>query len=910
MRERFLIDLGWRFYRGDLADTNQHGFLYPYMHAKTECGHGPAAMDYDDSNWPVVNLPHDYVVHGTPDPKELTNFSCLKRENAWYRKYFRLEPEACRRRITLEFEGILTKSRIWVNGCYMGMNESGYNSFEVDISEIARFGDDWNVVSVYVDTSEYEAWWYEGGGIYRHVWLNQTELVSVDLWGVWIHPQKEIGDRWQTPVETTLRNDGYETQAVAVRQTIAGADGAVLASVEDQCSVAPKDKTLLRQSLTAESPRLWSLEEPNLYTLVTEIWMDGQLTDRVETNFGFRTIEFDPERGFFLNGVLTVIRGMCLHEDHGGLGAALPDRVKEYRVRRLKEMGCNGYRFSHNPHSPETLDACDRLGMLVMDENRWFTAAKEGLTRLEMMLKRDRNHPSVILWSMGNEEFLQAKESGGKIMRAMRACVKKLDPTRPVTMAMHTGLLDHGAIDYCDVVGMNYNIELCPEIHARHPDKAILFSECQGVSETEDALCDREAGIRTWQIVSELPYVCGMFAWTGMSYRGENDYPNLFSPCGAMDHLGYPNPGFYYYQACWGGKPVTSIQPHWNQKVPAGTEIPVRVLSTGDQVSLYLNGRLLGTKPSDPIRQCDWNVPYAPGELRAVVTRQGKPEAECVRRTTGPACRLVVVPEQSDVAADGLDVAIFSIYAVDESGLQVPDANQEVRLRIEGGKLLTADNGDVTDCSDRTKPVCKLYRGVCQAIVQSETGAGMLRLEAAGEGLTGAEVSLPCRPDRRQTIETMVDSLYVNRWEVSDWLPDAPMEQNGSYAGQAALHPAEVGHGTVLHDLTLDSGYLLYHAVSVTPACEDGRTLTLHFELVEGLAHVVVELLTESDGVIRREARKDYKEPGEMELCFGNIAKPLRAEIWVSLGITMPFDGVTKAVRWERKEGSAANCEA
>lgn len=900
MRERFLLDPGWRFHLGDLEDTARHGYLYPYMHTKTECGCGPAAMDFDDSGWPVVDLPHDYVVRGTPDPKELTNFGCLRRDNAWYRRYFRLEPGANGKRAALEFEGVMSKSRIWVNGCYMGMHESGYQSFEIDFSEVARYGDDWNVVSVYVDTTEYEAWWYEGGGIYRHVWLDLTEPVSVDRWGVWIHPEKERGERWLAPVETTIRNDGYREQTVSVRQSISGADGAVLASEEAQCSAAPREKTVLRQRLAVMSPRLWSPEEPNLYTLTTEIRTDGILTDRVQTVFGFRIITFDPDKGFFLNGMPTLIRGMCQHEDHGGLGAALPDEVKEFRVRRLKEMGCNGYRFSHNPHSPETLEACDRLGMLVMDENRWFTASRGGLEQLEMMIRRDRNHPSVILWSMGNEEFLQARESGGKIMRAMRACVRRLDPTRPVTMAMHTGLLEHGAIDFCDVVGMNYNIELCAEVHARHPDKAIVFSECQNVSEGEDALGDREAGIRTWQIVSELPYVCGLFAWTGMSYRGEHDYPNLFAPCGCMDYLGYPNPGYDYYRACWGNAPMAQIYPHWNQKVPAGTPVQVRVLSTGDEVSLYLNGRLLGTKPSDLFRQCDWLVPFEPGELRAVVTRQGRHEAECVRRTTGAAQRLTIAAEQPETAADG--TVIFTICALDAAGERVSDAAQPIQLHVEGGQLLMLDNGDVQDCSDRTEPVCRLYRGICQAIVR-RCGAEELRLQVRGDGLQGAQTVLPCSSPAKQKTLPAARSLYVNRWEVSDWLKDAPVEHTGSYAGQTTLHAAEVGHGTVLHDLTLNSGYLLYHAVSAPPACAEGQELTLRFELVEGFAHVTVSLRTDSGGVIRREARKQEKEPGEMTLCFGCVQDPLQAEIWVALGITMPFDGVTKAVRWERKEG-------
>lgn len=905
MREHLLMDMQWKFHEGEIEDHWKHGYLYPYMHTKTERGQGPASMDFDDSEWMTVNLPHDYVVHGTPNAEELPNFGCLKRENAWYRKFFRLEPEDADRRITLEFEGICSKSRIWVNGCYMKTNESGYNGFEVDISDIARYGDDLNVVSIYIDNREYEAWWYEGGGIYRHVYLNKTEKVAVDLWGIWVYPEKKEGERWNIPIETTVRNDWFDSCEVRIEQRILDEDGKELASGSAAAVLPARERTELHMELTADAPKLWSLEEPNLYHLVTRIFHLEEPADEIRTTFGFRTIRFDANAGLFLNEKNVKIKGMCLHEDHGSLGAALPDRVKEYRIRRLKEMGGNGYRFSHNPHSPETLDACDRLGVFVMDENRWFESTEDGIARVRSMVRRDRNHPSVIFWSMGNEEFLQAKPSGKKIMKALRAEVHKLDRTRPVMMSMHTGLLEDGAAAESDVIGMNYNIELCAEIHKKYPDKVIVFSECQSTCEgEEDSLGDSTAGMRTWEIVSELPYVCGLFAWTGMDYRGETDYPQLFSSCGAMDYNGHPKDSYYYYQTIWNEGANAYIQPHWNQKVEEGTPVKVQVFTTGDTVSLYLNGKDLGSKPVDSFRRCEWEVPFQPGELKAVAVRDGKPEAEAVRRTTGKPSALRLTPETEAVKNHGMDTVILSVSAVDTEGNVVPDAALDIRFHADcGGELLAVGNGEVHCQIYPGQETCPLYKGTAQGIFRVEAGAEEIRITVSGEGVTSDTISIRTIPAECDKLVPGETSRYVNQWEVSEWLEEKPEAE----CTEISLHPAEVGHGTVMHDLNLTSGYLLYHSSSVPPRCEEGESLALQFELIEGYADILVAVPDASGRIRRYRAEKTYSEPGEVRMVFPGEFAGKPAEIWVVLGITMPFDGVTKAVRWEKqKDGNDA----
>lgn len=908
MRQRLLLDAGWRFHKGDIPDSGGHGYLYTYMHTKTERGRGPASIDYDDSGWDIVDLPHDYVVEGRPAPEANPVHGSLPRENAWYRRFFRLEEEDRKKRIHIEFEGICTQSRIWVNGCLMGTNDSAYTEIDLDITDIARYGDDLNEISVYVDNTEYEGWWYEGGGIYRHAWLVKTEDTAVDHFGIYVHPVRKDGDRWQIPVETKIRNDSYETRKIRLRSAVKDDGGREIAAVESGCGIAARECKEVHQEMETEAPALWSVETPNLYRLCTQIWLDGALADEVTTSFGFRTAVFDPDRGFLLNGVPAKIKGMCIHEDHGGLGAALPDNIKEYRVKRLKEMGCNGYRFSHNPHSRETLDACDRLGMLVMDENRWFESSKDGIRRLENMVLRDRNHPSVIMWSVGNEESLQAGEQGRKIMESMKHAVHRLDRERPVMMAMHTGLLEDGAAAVSDVIGMNYNIDLCDEIHRKYPDKPIIFSEVNNASE-EDILGDREAGIRTWQIVDTKPYMSGMFGWTGMDYRGEHDYPGLFAPCGCMDQNGYDKDSCHLYQVWWRDEKKVYIQPHWNHRT-TGEEVTVRVFSTGDEVTLYLNGRELGTQKNDPYFQTDWQVRYEPGVLRAVARKDGRFEAETERRTTGKACSLSIKLENPEVKSGCREAAVFTVTALDENGYAVPDADNEIRLtECRGGRLVVTGNGDVKDQSDRRQPVVKLYDGRAQILIEALEPSLAVRAEA--DGLEAAKTEVRCEPGRMPKCAPVTGGRYLTKWEMAAWCREHPEKRDGNYGWMRSFQPVEVGHGTQFRDLLTSSGYLVYHCRADIPGRGDENAgenrLFLRFELLEGSADVTVEIKGRDGSVLHRcEKSKPWAEPDELAIEIRDCERAEAADIWVCLGVSASSHGITKPVRWEYRSMEGA----
>lgn len=898
------MDRGWRFHKGDVVDDIEHGYLYTYMHTKTERGRGPAAMDYDDSAWKQIDLPHDYVVEGKPTSEANPVHGSLKRENAWYRKFFRIEKDKENQSIHILFEGICTQSKIWVNGCYMGMNDSAYTEINLDITDIARYGDDLNELSVYVDNTEYEGWWYEGGGIYRHVWLVMTESIAVEEYGVFVHPQFVQDGEWEVPIETTVQNDSFEEGEIKVFSKVLDSHGNLVMEEVDVCTVPARKKKEISQIGTVRNPMLWSLKTPNLYKLKTQIWQETKLLDEVETVFGFRSIVFNPDRGFILNGVETKIKGMCIHEDHGGLGVALPDNVKEYRVQRLKDMGCNGYRFSHNPHSRETLDACDKLGMLVMDENRWFESSENGLRRLENLVKRDRNHPSVIIWSVGNEESLQSGRRGQRIMGSMKEMVHRLDGTRPVLMAMHTGLLEDGAAVTSDMIGMNYNIELCEEVHKKHPDKAIIFSEVNNASE-EDVLGDRNCGIRTWEIVDTKPYMSGMFAWTGMDYRGEHDYPGLFAPCGCMDQNGYPKDSYHLYKTYWGEEPYIYIQPHWNHK-KEGEPVLVRVFATGDEVSLYLNGKEIGCQKNDPYFQTDWEVCYEPGTLKAVTRKNGIVIAETKRQTTKDPYRLVLTLENPQVKSRCKEAAIYTVSVEDRNGNRIPDAETCFQIiRCKGLKFIVAGNGDVKDQADRRETNGRCYEGKAQILLEVLEEETELAIEAEGL-ITAVSRNHFKAGDRIPEVETC-QGRYVTKWEMADLSKQKPMLKDGNYSWITSYKTVEIGHGTQLQDLLNNSGFLNYHSSVEIPKDRKQEELSLVFELLEGKAEVIVELKNEEGGLVKRiQEDKDYEEPDDLKILLPGYEDAKQVDIWVCLEIFSPFHGITKPVRWEfeaRKRG-------
>ncbi|MGM9626016.1 MAG: glycoside hydrolase family 2 protein, partial [Eubacteriales bacterium] len=489
MRETINFNADWKFKQGD-----EHLELPPlkepmYLEAKTERSlRGYASRNYGKNremmyeNWKTVELPHDFIIEQEPKPENNNTLGFFHYENAWYRKSFRLTDDDRDRHLSILFEGIATHATVYLNGCMMAHNFCGYTSFEVDITDYVRF-DEENVLAVYVNTTDkHEGWWYSGGGIYRNVWLVKTDMVSVDLWGAYVHPKKQA-DGWSVPVDVTVRNDDILMRSVTVKAEILDG-GQTVCAAEGLLSAAPKAKNDIALKMFLADPKLWDCEHPNLYDAVIRIFDGDREIDTYRTRFGFRTLRFDPDNGFFLNGKPTIIKGVCCHEDYGLEGKAISDSVRRLRLERLREMGANGYRTAHYPHSAYTFDCCDELGFLVMAETRWFESTKEGLEQLGMLIKAHRNNPSVIMWSLGNEEPLHNTPAGKRIFLTMKEYARRFDDTRPFTTAVSHNPASAPVMDAVDIIGINYNLNDYDTLHQKYPDKMIFASECCAVGST------------------------------------------------------------------------------------------------------------------------------------------------------------------------------------------------------------------------------------------------------------------------------------------------------------------------------------------------------------------------------------------------------------------------------------------
>jgi beta-galactosidase len=769
-RERLLMDPEWRFHRGDYvpaAQKNQHGDTYSA--AMAGAAGGFAGAECDDSAWRDLDLPHDFAVEGIFDPANNLDHASLPAGVGWYRKTFFLPEEDRGRRLALVFDGVYRNCTVWVNGHILRTHPSGYIGFRYDITDIADYGGA-NVVAVRVDATEFEGWWYEGAGIYRHVWLEKTGPVRVAPEGVFVHAEvAESGNqvaatgRATVKVLTTVENYEAGDCACAVQSVVLDAEGREVARADLAGSVCPGAPLDLGQALAVDAPHLWDVDDPYLYTLRTTLLCDGEVADCLSTTFGLRTLRWDADEGFFLNGRPLKLKGTCNHQDHAGVGVAVPDAVQEYRIRRLREMGGNAYRCAHNPPTPELLDACDRLGMLVMDENRHLDSTVERLEDLRALIRRDRNHPCVILWSLFNEERLQGGERGARIAATMKREILKLDPTRPVTAAMSDGW--EGPVSpLLDVEGYNYSIPRYDPYHAAHPTHPMFGSEtCSTVTTRGIYANDPEKGYMQaydlnnpgwgsfaeegWKAIAERPFMGGTFVWTGFDYRGEPtpyQWPCINSHFGIMDTCGFPKDNFFYYQAWWTDQPVLHILPHWNWPERLGEEIVVWVHSNCDKVELFLNGASLGAQEMERNGHLEWQVKYAPGRLEAHGWKDGAEVAVEIAETTGPAAQIRLAPHQATLRADGEDVAVVWVSLHDEQGRLAPTADEEVRFAVsDNARIIGVGNGDPSSHEPDKATRRRAFHGWCQVLVQAGREAGEVVLTASGVGLLPARLVLP-----------------------------------------------------------------------------------------------------------------------------------------------------------------------
>lgn len=724
-RERVKFDFGWRFAFGHATDRSKDfdpgNSEFSYF-AKTGFATGAAAPDFDDRSWRELDLPHDWAVEA-PFDKRASNSHGSKaigrnfpeRSVGWYRKSFSVPASDLGKRISLEFDGVFRDSQVWVNGHYLGREESGYSSFAYNITEFLNYGGK-NVVAVRVDASLEEGWFYEGAGIYRHVWLVKTAPLHVERHGTFVTAEVKDGSALVT-VRATICNEGREPAEFRVAHTIVGPNGTAVASNEtNEATLAAGESREYASTINVEQPQLWSLESPHLYRLLTKIRDGNHLVDSYETPFGIRTIKFDPNEGFFLNGKHVRLYGTNNHQDHAGVGVAIPDALQEYRIARLKEVGCNAYRCSHNPPTPELLDVCDRLGMLVVDENRAMGTSPVQLGQLERLIRRDRNHPCVVLWSIGNEEWgIEGNEKGERITATMQALVQKLDPTRRVTVAS-SGNWGKGVSVPIDVMGFNYYTHGdTDEFHERFPNKPAVgteegstFStrgvyvedrECQHLTAYDENCPDWGAlAHKGWGHYADRKYVAGLFIWTGFDYRGEPtpfSWPAVSSQFGILDTCGFRKDNSYYYEAWWTDRPLVHLLPHWNWPGREGQPIRVWAHSNCDEVELFLNEKSLGRQQVKRNSHVEWEVPYQPGELIARGWRNGTQVAGDRIETSGPPVAVKLTPHRSELKADGQDVAVVAVEVVDAEGRHVPTASQEIAFEVNGaGSICGVGNGD------------------------------------------------------------------------------------------------------------------------------------------------------------------------------------------------------------------------
>ena len=741
-----------------------------------------ASVDFDDSGWEEVRVPHDFVVWGEFDPKGADKPQGIREGElwydrdhgykpkgvGWYRRAFKLPAADKGKRIWLEFDGVYRNSNVWINGHWLGHDWSGYTGFYYDITDAANFGGE-NVVTVRADADWDEGWWYEGGGIYRHVWLTKLDPLHVDHWGTFVTTPEITEELAEVNILTTVVNEGVESMECTLTSTVTDTEGNSVVTSEAEQTIPAGQEYEFSQDMTIQEPTLWSLETPYLYAVKTTVTSGGRVTDRYETPLGVRYFRFDGN-GFSLNGKHVKINGSNSHHDFAGVGVALPDRVNAYKIEKLREMGSNGYRTMHNQHTEAILDACDRLGVLVMNENRHMGDSEEVLAEVESLVRRDRNHPSVIIWSLKNEALKQGLKVAKKQTQAMYDVIKRLDPTRP-TISGVSGVGSLGGARTPDETSLfedllnlsevidarGFNPDNQDEYHAENPERPIVAQETghglttRGVydeNREKAHLSVYRTGERSWRRIAESDYVAGGFVNFGFDHRGEPhpvDWPGINSQFGFMDTCGFPKDAYYYYKSVWSSETVLHIFPHWNWAHKEGSDrtIEVRSFSNCESVELFLNGESKGRKNMQPYSSLSWKVEWEPGLLEAKCYRDGEVVAETRRETTEEPAGIALEPDRSSINADGEDVSLVKVSILDAQGRMVPTAGNEVQFSLDGpGEIIGVGNGDPSSHEADKAEKRSAFNGLAMVIIQAAKEPGVLKLTAESPGLETTVVEI------------------------------------------------------------------------------------------------------------------------------------------------------------------------
>ena len=782
VRETIRLDKDWKFALGHAGDPKKDfgcGTEYFNYLTKANSIHnvGPYSSKFDDSTWQEVSVPHDWVTT-LPYAREASHSHGYKTVGykypdtsiGWYRKTIKIPASDLGKRLMLRFDGIFRNARVWFNGFYMGTEPSGYVTQIYDITPYIKYGED-NLICVRADATLEEGWFYEGAGIYRDVWLEKSAEVSVVPFGTFVYA--ELTDAYseaKLKIETEVSNSSLKPQLCEVAQRLLDADGNEIArSTATTLGLKSKETVTTKQSISISKPHLWSTTDPYLYKVETTISQDGKIIDVHTTTTGIRDIAFSSKIGFLLNGKSLKLKGVNMHQDHAGVGSAIPDALQAWRIKQLKKFGCNAYRASHNPMTPALLDICDREGILVINENRLMGINEEHLRLLERMIKRDRNHPSVIMWSDGNEEWgLENTIQGTRLAEAMREYTKLYDPTRPSTVANAGGT---ELIKGLDVVGFNYIVQNDVDNRKKaNPDWKIVGTEETSGCGTRGWYFDTpeypgrmisinrtdKPGVenvieRGWKFYDERPWAAGLFYWTGFDYRGEPnplEYPATDSEFGILDYCGFWKDEAWYLKSWWTDEPTLHIFPHWNLQGHEGEEVELWAYSNCDEVELTVNGKKLGRQKMPKNGHLKWKATYQPGKVVATGYKNGKRILTEVIATTKPAYKTVLKADKQSIEADGRDVAIITIEVQDEKGRIVPNACPMLRFQLEGdARIIGAGNGDPMYLGeDHPKnPNCKefsipAFNGLAQILVQSYDTPSTITLRCQSDGLKTGNV--------------------------------------------------------------------------------------------------------------------------------------------------------------------------
>lgn len=845
-RVRFSLNKDWSFYRGDLPAKKYVSHSDIYNSAKAGAKQGPPNSMFDARKWELVDLPHDYMIQGNTDPDGAADWGYKPKSNAWYRKCFAVDEQYRGNRIIVEFEGAATEATVYFNGSIAKRNFSGYTGFSIDVTNRVIFGGKPNVLAVYINGTEFEGWWYEGAGLYRPVWLNIVPEIHFTE-EPYISCEKLDDSKWQVTVSGSITGKGTNGKTVVVKKIIRDRDNNVILEFNGASAVI-------------ENPILWDLENPYLYSLTSELYIDDVMSDNFTSSVGFRTIAIDSEKGFFLNSKAIKLYGTCNHQDFAGVGTAVSESIWRYKIARLKSMGCNAYRSAHGMAPNGLVKACDEMGMLLMDENRNFETSEDCLEQLRTMVKRDRNHPSVVFYSIFNEEPLQGTEQGRNMALHMLDEIKRLDPSRLVTGAMNGGILeDCGVGNALDAVGVNYQLYSYDDIHKKYPSMPVVGSETTSAFQTrgctvtdhdkhtfscydEDAADWGNTVRETWREINSRSFIMGGFMWTGFDYLGEPSphvYPSVSSFFGLMDTCGFEKGGYYMSKAIFSSEPYAAIVPdNWN--FSDGESVKLMSCTNCEEAELFINGKSCGRYAINKYEQHVWEVPFEAGELKLVGYNRGSEVAVCVKKTALQPARIVLAPCFEAFDKETEEIPVMA-YLVDENGTIIPNADDKIKFSVSGGKILGTGNGDPNCHEAFNGKTRSLFAGKAMIIVSADEQAENVLVKAKTDVLKQTRVTIPVKERPKTEFLPSVKEIYLSGWIISpvtDFRPDPNVVTADS--DMNSWQPFNPENGAAAELYNKEGKFVMYRTSANIPEEINGKIPTLHFHSIWGKCEVYV----------------------------------------------------------------------